>query len=101
MIYIIILIIVFKDVWYGMLHHIVNEHVWFVPFANSTVSTCQHGPLEDGSQTKEYLKKGSAAHNALRQIVMDKRLVKNIPYYRNCRYVNLFQDKIFPIVCHK
>nr|XP_034316793.1 uncharacterized protein LOC105324442 isoform X2 [Crassostrea gigas] len=74
-----------KDVWYGMLHHIVNEHEWFVPFANSTVSTCQHGPLEDGSQTKEYLKKGSAAHNALRQIVMDKRLVKNIPYYLNCR----------------
>lgn len=101
MIYIIILIIVFKDVWYGMLHHIVNEHVWFVPFANSTVSTCQHGPLEDGSQTKEYLKKGSAAHNALRQIVMDKRLVKNIPYYLNCRYVNFLKDKIFPIVCHK
>ncbi|XP_052684568.1 uncharacterized protein LOC128190849 [Crassostrea angulata] len=75
----------FLDVWYGMLHHIVNEHEWFVPFANSTVSTCQHGPLEDGSQTKEYLKKGSAAHNALRQIVMDKRLVKNIPYYLNCR----------------
>lgn len=54
-----IYIIIFKDVWYGMLHHIVNEHVWFVPFANSTVSTCQHGPLEDDSQTKKYLKKGS------------------------------------------
>lgn len=83
MTYIIILLIVFKDVWHGMLHHI--------------VSTCQHGPLEDGSQTKEYLKKGSAAHNALRQIVMDKRHVKNIPYYLNCRYVNLLKDKIFPI----
>lgn len=65
----------FLDVWYGMLYHIVNEHEWFVPFANSTVSTCQHGPIEDGSQTKKYLKKGSAAHNALRQTACEKQSI--------------------------
>ncbi|XP_071152334.1 uncharacterized protein [Mytilus edulis] len=29
--------------------------------------------------------KGSDAHKALRSIVMDARLIKNIPYYLNCR----------------
>ncbi|CAC5382844.1 unnamed protein product [Mytilus coruscus] len=58
-----------KDVWYGVLHHVVNEHQWSVPFANSTVSnSCQHGPLEDGTQPEDYLKKGSPPHNALRKI---------------------------------
>ncbi|XP_052097349.1 uncharacterized protein LOC127732344 [Mytilus californianus] len=73
----------FLDVWYGVLHHVVNEHQWFVPFANC----CQHGPLvlEDGTQSKEYLKKGSPPHNELRKIVINKHLVNNIPYYLNCR----------------
>ncbi|CAG2228437.1 unnamed protein product [Mytilus edulis] len=84
----------FQDVWYGVLHHVVNEHQWSVPFANSTVSnSCQHGPLEDGAQSKDYLKKGSPPHNALRKIAMDKRLVNNIPYYLNCRWQRSYNKK--------
>ncbi|CAC5360486.1 unnamed protein product [Mytilus coruscus] len=59
----------FLDVWYGVLHHVVNEHQWFVPFANSTFTNgCQHGPLKDGTQSREYLKKGSPSHNELRKL---------------------------------
>jgi hypothetical protein len=35
---------------------------------------------------KGWLTPGSSAHSALTAIVMDKRFLKKIPYYLNCRY---------------
>ena len=37
-------------------------------------------------RTADWLKKGGPAHRALVKIVMDKRLMSNIPYYLNFRY---------------
>ncbi|KAK3107865.1 hypothetical protein FSP39_023881 [Pinctada imbricata] len=47
--------------------------------------TCYHGPLQE-SREKPWLKKGSKAHDALRKIVLDKRLLNSVPYYLNFRY---------------
>jgi hypothetical protein len=45
---------------------VVDEHEWPVPYADpygdsSVIGGCQHGPLEDNSDTT-YLKNGSSAH---------------------------------------
>ncbi|CAG2231030.1 unnamed protein product [Mytilus edulis] len=46
--------------------------------------SCKHGPL-CAEREKGWLKAGSPAHDAAIGIVMDKRFIKKIPYYLNCR----------------
>ncbi|XP_062570141.1 uncharacterized protein LOC134232209 [Saccostrea cucullata] len=68
--------------WIGILHHTVNVHTWVLPY--SDINECNHGPLTE-ERTKGWLEKDSPAHVALREIVLDKRLQNNVPYYLNCR----------------
>ena len=70
--------------WIGILHHTVNVHSWILPY--SDCNGCNHGPLLE-ERTKGWLEKDSPAHCALREIVMDSYLHRNITYYLNCRYV--------------
>lgn len=73
----------FQGMWIGVLHHVVDEHEWI--FAYSTSNKCEHGPLSS-ERDKGWLKKDSPAHCALRDIVLNKRLINNIPHYTNFRY---------------
>ena len=78
--------IFWQGAWAGILHHAVNEHEWLMSYDNDTTHTkCQHGPFPE-DRNKNYLEKGSDALMALTNIVMDKRLLNNTPYYLNCRY---------------
>ena len=52
-------------------------------------NACSHGPLDE-ERTVEWLKKGSHSHRALLKVVMDKRLMNNVPYYLNFRYETMF-----------
>lgn len=79
--------------WFGVIHHVVNEHEWILPYRVGARSSCLHGPLTE-ERDKGWLKPGSPAHVALRDIVRDKRLVKKIPYYLNCS--NFDQGPSFP-----
>lgn len=74
----------FIGVWFGLLHHVTNEHEWILPYNDSGINACQHGPLTE-ERTKGWLEKNSPAHNALRYVVMDKRRLNQIHYYLNCR----------------
>ncbi|XP_052694407.1 uncharacterized protein LOC128172674 [Crassostrea angulata] len=74
----------FIGMWFGVIHHVVNEHEWILPYRVGARSSCLHGPLTE-ERDKGWLEPGSPAHVALRDIVRDKRLVKKIPYYLNCR----------------
>lgn len=65
----------------------VNEHEWILPYRAGAKSSCQHGPLTE-EREKDWLEAGSPAHVAVRDIVRDKRLLKKIPYYLNCRYIS-------------
>lgn len=76
----------FQDIWLGIIHHVVDEHQWPVSFVDTGSNSCQHGPLCEERQ-KGWLTKGSPAHDALIEIVMNKRLINKIPYYLHCRYV--------------
>ncbi|XP_062618107.1 uncharacterized protein LOC134279696, partial [Saccostrea cucullata] len=60
----------FIGIWFGVIHHVVNEHEWILPYRAGGRSSCQHGPL---------------THGVVREIVRDKKLIKKIPYYLNCQ----------------
>ncbi|CAG2210930.1 unnamed protein product [Mytilus edulis] len=78
----------FKGSWFKILHHVVNEHTWLLSYDDSFDNNkCNHGPLSEERENK-YMEKGSDAHTALRYIVMDIRLLKDIPYYLNCRSIS-------------
>ena len=74
-----------QDVWAGVLHHVVDEHEWVLSYSSRGQPRCSHGPLSEDDRTKKYLKKGSPAMKALREIVLNKRLLNNVHYYLNFR----------------
>jgi hypothetical protein len=63
---------------------VVNEHVWILSYSNSGESACKHGPL-NVDREKGWLKKGTAPHKALNNIIMNKQLLQTILYYLNRR----------------
>lgn len=82
--YIIYFVNDFQGIWFGLLHHVTDEHEWILSYSDNGINACQHGPLTE-ERTKGWLKKNSPAHIALRHVVMDKRRLNQIHYYLNCR----------------
>ena len=63
--------------WIGLLHHVANEHEW-------PLDARLHGPVE-ADPHKEWIKKGSTAHEALTEIILNERWLKDVPKYLNFR----------------
>lgn len=63
--------------WLGVLHHVCGEHSW-------AGGSCKHNDLQE---EKPPMKKASKEMDALREVVLDKKLVKSLKYYTNFRYV--------------
>ncbi|XP_068670597.1 uncharacterized protein [Montipora foliosa] len=73
-----------KEMWISILHHVVDEHEWLL--AESGEEKCAHEPLSADDRNKPWLKKNTPAHNALREVVMDKNILRTLSYYVNFRY---------------
>ncbi|KAL7389630.1 hypothetical protein ABVT39_007412 [Epinephelus coioides] len=71
------------DLWLSLLHHVVNGHCW-------VLGRYQHEALETSS-TKQWLKKGSKALEALQDIMMDKRWLKRVDKYLTFRVRRLYK----------
>ncbi|CAM4574040.1 unnamed protein product [Leuciscus chuanchicus] len=67
----------FFDRWAGLLHHVTGEHAW-------ALGACQHGPLVEDRE-KEWIQKGSVAHQRLTEVVLDARWLKSIHKYLHFR----------------
>ncbi|XP_077862961.1 uncharacterized protein LOC144345257, partial [Saccoglossus kowalevskii] len=80
-----------KAIWFGILHHVVNEHEWLLN-VDGTYGGCAHEPLYVENQCKPWLEKGSPAHLAHRNIVEDKRLLKNLGQYTNFRHTGFLES---------
>ena len=64
--------------WKSILHHISNVHEWDSD-PNSLFPKCAHPKLPPEEQrSKKWLKSGSVAHNALRSVVLQDRLLRGI-----------------------
>lgn len=87
-----------QDKWVGLLHHVTGEHAW-------ALGECDHAPLVE-QRDKEWIEKGSKAHQTLTRIVLDARWLKNVHKYLNFRFVQLdtqltftYADSTFPFNC--
>ena len=72
--------------WFGILHHIVNEHSWVIGDGKGQ-GKCGHADLSEEERMKPWLSKNSAPQNALRQVILKKRFLNTIPYYTRFRLV--------------
>ncbi|XP_060553607.1 uncharacterized protein LOC132714710 [Ruditapes philippinarum] len=76
----------FVGIWRSVLHHITNKHEWIIPHGG--LYQCLHDPLgEDESRSKPWLhpEKDSHVLKELANIVLDKRLLKNVEHFLNFR----------------
>ena len=65
-----------KEKWTSILHHVVDKHEW-----DSAViyNRCPHDPIPSTTRRKtKWLKEGSPAQEALKQVVLDKRLLNDL-----------------------
>lgn len=61
--------------WSSIIHHVVNRH----EFPGEKYKGCAHSPLSDDEQRrKKWLTPDSAAHNALKSIILNRSLLKDI-----------------------
>nr|XP_011431619.2 uncharacterized protein LOC105331212 [Crassostrea gigas] len=66
-----------KESWVSILHHVLNEHSFEGEIV--TCAGCSHENLSPKeAREKKWLKRGSKAHNALKEVVQDKSLLKDI-----------------------
>ncbi|XP_073467392.1 uncharacterized protein [Aquarana catesbeiana] len=77
-----------KEKWVSLAYHSANVHEW----SDANIyQSCSHGPLYD-SEDKHYLwlEPGSAAHQHLKAVVNDKRILKDMEHLSNfCHAGNL------------
>ena len=67
---------VLAEKWKSLLHHVTNEHHWS---GNTHFHQCVHPPLTTQQQLKKkWLTPGSPAYVALEDIVLEKRLLKDL-----------------------
>ncbi len=66
-----------REKWLSCVHHVVDCHEW----NGELLEQCEHGTL-DGDY--EWLTEDSEAHKALRSVVQDKRLLKDLGKLTDC-----------------
>jgi hypothetical protein len=74
--------------WSSIIHHTVNRH----EFSGETCTKCAHPSLSDEQQrrSKKWQVPDSAAHNALKSIVLNKKLLKDLRHLNKfCHIGNL------------
>ena len=61
--------------WISIVHHVVNVHSW----QDRHFQSCEHGPLDDAQCRKKWLKPNGRAHLALKNVVLNNALLRDIP----------------------
>ena len=65
-----------REKWISIVHHTANVHSWD---SADMYHECAHPPIpRNVARTKRWLRPGSPAHEALKEVVFDKNLLKDI-----------------------
>ena len=65
-----------REKWISIVHHTANIHQWD---SADYYHECPHPPIpRNVARTKRWLRPGSPAHEALKEVVFDKKLLKDI-----------------------
>ena len=71
-----------REKWISIVHHTANIHSWD---SADIYHECPHPPIpRDEARKKRWLRPCSAAHDALREVVFDKNLLKDIQLLSLC-----------------
>ena len=73
----------FQGRWRGMLHHVTGVHEWVDGYL--TNPACEHEPMEEPTDGKQWLEPGSSAHRALIDVATDSTFLNKIPNYKRFR----------------
>ncbi|KAJ8017828.1 hypothetical protein HOLleu_44520 [Holothuria leucospilota] len=79
-----------KETWSKVGQHVVNKHTW-LDIEGYTNGGCSHGPLPE-EHSKPWIKPNSSAHYELLGIIFDKKLMKDMHYYRNFRHTSYLES---------
>ena len=68
----------FQDKWFGIFHHILNEHQWL-----TGTQGCDHGELQGPPRDTQggeiqYFSRNEPAFRALRKLLTDKKWLKSM-----------------------
>ncbi|KAK0143364.1 hypothetical protein N1851_018511 [Merluccius polli] len=70
--------------WAGILHHVTGVHEW-------ALGACHHGPLSE-NRDKDWIQKGSVAHDALNEVVLDERWLREVVKFLGFRSTAEFES---------
>ena len=71
-----------REKWISIVYHTANIHSWD---SADLYEECAHQPIPPAiARTKRWLRPGSSAHNALKEVVFDKNLLKDIQQLALC-----------------
>jgi hypothetical protein len=69
--------------WTKCLHHVTGQHEW-IDVSGYTDGHCEHPAIAE-DESHPSLEPTSPTVDALRDVIWDKKLLKNMDYYRNYR----------------
>ena len=72
-----------REKWISIVHHTANIHSWD---SADIYHECPHPPIPRDEARKKRWQPGSAAHDALREVVFDKNLLKDIQLLSLCSH---------------
>ncbi|XP_070541559.1 uncharacterized protein [Ptychodera flava] len=81
---------VLKNKWTSILHHVTGTHEWFG-------GACDHGPI---NEVTKYLEPDSPPMEALRDIIMDRNLLRSFAYYTKFRFENMKARVLLAAIDH-
>ena len=71
-----------REKWISIVYHTANIHSWD---SADLYEECAHQPIPPAiARTKRWLRPGSSAHNALKEVVFAKNLLKDIQQLTLC-----------------
>ena len=72
----------FKEKWISIVYHTAHIHPWD---SADLYEECARQPIPSAiARTRRWLRPSSSAHNALKEVVLDKNLLKNIQQLTLC-----------------
>ena len=86
-----------REKWISILNHVANIHEWE---GCSKYNKCSHEPL---TQKRKWICKGSPTHEALRAVVLDANLIKDLKYlthYMHSGELEVFHS-LYNVYCPK
>ena len=84
--YIIVCIILFKDKWIGLLHHICNKHQWLE-------GHCDHADGEH-DENLSWFDRWDKDYQELQKIILNPELLASFKYYTRFRYRKIVDNHL-------